>query len=84
MGGLNRKRHFDLLRDKLGMDVAPNYSNENTLSAYLSDLNLSISPYSVRMRENTNKKKFENFSRSVNSKKSSNVSIERKTPYQRI
>ena len=52
MGGLNRKRHFDLLRDKLGTDVAPNYANENTLSAYLSDLNLSISPYSVLMREN--------------------------------
>ena len=23
VGGLNQKRHFDILRDKLGMDVVP-------------------------------------------------------------
>ena len=56
VGGWLRKRHFDVLRDKLGMDVAPNIIKYIAPEAYLEPIWKSFSHY---FREKASSQMFE-------------------------
>ena len=47
MGGLNRKRHFDFLRDKLDMDVVPKELNISFNSQQRQVISILLNLYSL-------------------------------------